>query len=184
MPVNHTILVKAQCKFKGKNGRCKRMTVLTHPYCARHTREVQGVYVAKSTIKMAGLGLFAAKVFKKGETVAEYAGERISTEKYNRRYAKEDYGAYGMSVNRNLVIDARKTSSGIGRYVCDYSGSGKKPNVEYLEEKKKIHIVATRKILPGEEFLVDYGDEIRIAMGIQPAKKKKSIKKRNKVKAK
>jgi SET domain-containing protein len=184
MPVDHTILVTARCKYKSEKGQCKRVTTITHPYCPYHTRQEAGVYVAKSTIKLAGKGLFAAREFKKGETVTLYEGERISTDQYNRRYSKVDYGSYGLAVNRNLVIDARKTSSGVGRYVCDYTGSGKKPNVEYQESKKIIEIVAIRKILPGEEFLVDYGDDIRIAMGFQKAKPKVKAKAKTKSKSK
>lgn len=167
MPVDHTIKVKAQCAFKSEKGRCKRGTVLTHPYCAQHTKEVLGVFIKKSTIPKAGKGLFAARDFKKGESIAEYAGERLTTQQYDKRYDKEGYGSYGMAVNRNLVIDARKTNSGIARFVCDYTGSGQKPNVQYEEHKKKIEVVTLRKIKAGEELFADYGKEIREAMGLE-----------------
>ncbi|MBX9853599.1 MAG: SET domain-containing protein [Cytophagaceae bacterium] len=174
---NHTIFVKARCAFKTKKGRCKRMTVITHPYCAVHTKQELGLVVATSQIKLAGLGLYTTKKIKKGTDIIEYDGERISTGKYNKRYEKEDYGAYGMTVNKRVAIDARKTSSGLGRYVCDYTGSGKKPNTEYLEDKGIVYITAKRDIEPGEELLVDYGREIRVAMGIEPKKKSKKKKK-------
>lgn len=164
---NHTIFVKTQCAFKTDKGRCRRMTVLTHPYCALHTKKILGFIVAPSQIKMAGLGLYTTREIKKGTIVCEYKGEKLTSDQYNRRYAKEDYGAYGMSVKRNLVLDARKTSAGIARYICDYTGSGKKPNVEYQGSKDIVEVVALRKILPGEELLVDYGKEIRKAMGIE-----------------
>lgn len=164
---NHTIFVKAQCSYKTKNGRCKRTTVVTHPYCGYHTKTVLGFIVAPSQIKMAGLGLYTTKEIKKGAIVCEYKGEKLTTDQYNRRYAKDDYGAYGMAAKRNLVLDARKTSSGIARYICDYTGSGKKPNVEYQGSKDIVEVVALRKILPGEELLVDYGSDIRKAMGIE-----------------
>jgi uncharacterized protein len=162
---SHTIYVKAQCSYKTKKGRCKRKTVITHPYCAQHTLEAFGLYVAPSQVKGAGLGLYTTKPIKKGTVIVEYKGEKLTTKQYNERYDKDDYGSYGMEVNSRLVIDARKTSSGLARYVCDYTGSGKKPNTQYQGEKHKVEIIALRNIEPGEELLIDYGKEIRKAMG-------------------
>jgi SET domain-containing protein len=162
---NHTIFVKAQCSYKTEKGRCKKTTVLTHPYCPVHTKKVFGFIVKPSQIKLAGLGLYTTKEIKKGTIIMQYKGEKITTQQYNKRYEKEDYGAYGMEVNSRWVIDARKTSAGLARYICDYTGSRKKPNVEYQGTKHIIDIIALRKILPGEELLVDYGPEIRKAMG-------------------
>lgn len=170
MPVDHTIKVKARCAYESEKGRCKRTTEVTHPYCPQHTREVLGVYVAPSRIPKAGKGLFAARAFKKGETICIYDGELLTTAQYDKRYDKEGYGSYGMTLNRNWVIDARKTSSGVARYICDFNGSGKKPNVEYQEYKRKIEVVVVKKIEPGDELYADYGDEIRIAMGLQKEK--------------
>jgi histone-lysine N-methyltransferase EZH2 len=163
----HTIFVKAQCSFKTPKGRCKRITVLTHPYCSHHTKQVFGLYLAPSQIKLAGLGLYTSRDIKKGEILGHYLGERLTTEQYNKRYAKADYGAYGMAVMRNLVFDARKTNSCLARYICDFTGSGKKPNVEYQGTKDVIEVVALRKIKAGEELLGDYGSDIRKAMGIE-----------------
>jgi SET domain-containing protein len=164
---NHTIKVKAQCKYKDKDGhRCKTMTTITHPYCAKHTRSVLGLFVAKSTIKGAGLGLFTTRPIKKGTYIVEYAGERMPTKKYDLRYEDESHGEYGMEFNKRIAIDARKTSSGLGRYVCDHYGSGKPANVEYLTTTKRIEITAKKNIEAGEELLVSYGREMRKAMGI------------------
>jgi len=184
MPVDHTIKVTAQCAHTSEKGRCKRKTTITHPYCTKHTLEILGVYVAPSTIPKAGKGLFAAKPFKKGETISFYDGELLTTDQYNKRYDKEGYGSYGMTLNRNWVIDARKTTSGVARYICDFTGSGKKPNVEYQEYKKRIEVVTLRKIEEGEELFADYGDEIRIAMGLQEEKPKAKAKAKTKSKKK
>jgi uncharacterized protein len=179
-----TILVKAQCAHKTKKGRCKRITTITHPYCAQHTKEVLGLIIAPSQIKMAGLGMYTTRDIKKGQVIGEYKGEKLTTEQYNRRYAKADYGAYGMAIQRNLVYDARKTNSCLCRYICDYTGSGKKPNVEFQGEKKIIEVITLRKIKAGEELLVDYGSDIRIAMGIEKKPEKKVVKKAAKKKKK
>ncbi len=181
--INHTIKVKARCSFVNDKGkRCAQSTVVTHPYCAEHSLSELGFWVEKSKVPNAGFGLFTNRKYKKGEVVIEYAGEVITQKAYNERYDKEGYGEYGMTLGKTKVIDARKTSSGLGRYICDAYGSDLKKNVQYEEHDKKIEVVAIRKIRPGDELLVSYGKEIRISMGIQQEKekKKKKDKKKNK----
>jgi uncharacterized protein len=181
--INHTIKVKARCAHKSAAGRqCSQITEMTHPYCAKHTLSELGFWVAKSKVPNAGLGLFTNNQYKKGDVVVEYAGEVISQKEYNERYDKEGYGEYGMTLGKNKVIDARKTSAGLGRYICDSYGSDLKKNVQYEEHDKKIEVVAIRKINPGDELLVSYGKEIRISMGIQQEKEKKKKDKKKKKK--
>ncbi|MCO6466523.1 MAG: SET domain-containing protein [Bradyrhizobiaceae bacterium] len=164
----HSITVTARCAYVGKNGRCTRDTSITHPYCGKHTREVLGVRVAKSTVPMAGRGLFAERDFKKGEYIAQYGGEILTTEQYDKRYADDAMGAYGVQLDADRVIDARKTSAGVARYACDYHGSKRKPNAEYVadDEKDEVWVVATRAIKKGDEILTDYGDDMHRAMGL------------------
>ncbi|MBC7488608.1 MAG: SET domain-containing protein [Cytophagaceae bacterium] len=177
--LNHTIKVKARCAYKNEKGqRCKHITVVTHPYCEEHTRSELGFWVAQSTVPNAGLGLFTDRKYKRGDTVLEYSGEVITTKQYNERYVDFGYGEYGMTLGTRRVIDARKTSSGLGRYVCDAYGSELKKNVQYEDYKGKINIIALRKIKSGSEILVSYGKEMRRAMGIQPEKTKKDKKKK------
>ena len=183
--LNHTIKVKARCTYKNDKGqRCKTMTTMTHPFCEDHTRSELGFWIGQSTVPNAGLGLFSSNKYKKGDTIVEYAGEVITTKQYNERYENSGYGEYGMTLGTRRVIDARKTSSGLGRYVCDAYGSEHKKNSQYEEDKGKIHIIAIRKIKPGDEILISYGKEMRRAMGIQPEKSKKDKKKKKKDKKK
>ncbi len=179
--INHSIIVKKQCAYKNEKGtRCKTTCTLTHPYCEEHTASELSFKVAQSTVPHAGLGLFTLKKIKKGEVALLYEGEKLTVAQYNKRYDKEGHGEYGMTLGKKYVIDARKTSSGLGRFVCDFTGSKKKANVEYLDNEGVIEIVAKKKIKAGEELLVDYGDEMRTAMGFQPEDKKKEKKKKDK----
>ncbi|MGN6647692.1 MAG: SET domain-containing protein [Cytophaga sp.] len=178
--INHSIVVKKQCAYKDSTGkRCKTICTLTHPYCPEHTASELSFRVDQSTVPFAGLGLFTLKKIKKGSVALLYEGEKLTIDQYNKRYDKEGHGEYGMTLGKKHVIDARKTSSGLGRFVCDFTGSGKKANVEYLDNDGVIEIVAKKKIKAGEELLVDYGDEMRTAMGFQPEKKKKDKKKKS-----
>jgi SET domain-containing protein len=179
--INHSIVVKKQCAYKDEKGkRCKTICTLTHPYCEEHTESELGLRVAQSSVPFAGLGLFTLKKIKKGAVALLYEGEKLTIDKYNKRYDKEGHGEYGMTLGKKHVIDARETSSGLGRFVCDFTGSDKKANVEYLDNEGVIEIVAKKKIKAGEELLVDYGDDMRIAMGFQSEKPKKDKKKKKK----
>lgn len=179
--INHSIVVKKKCAYKSDKGvACKNKCTVTHPYCEEHTESELHFRVAPSTVPFAGLGLFSLKKIKKGTVALLYEGEKLTTDQYNTRYDKEGHGEYGMTLGEDFVIDARKTSSGLGRYVCDYTGSGKKANVEYLDNEGVIEITAKRKIRIGDELLVDYGDEMRAAMGFASEKKKKKKKKKSK----
>lgn len=185
--INHSIVVKKKCAYKDEKGkRCKTTCTLTHPYCEEHTETELFLRVAQSTVPFAGLGLFSLKKIKKGEVALLYEGEKLTVDQYNKRYDKEGHGEYGMTLGKKHVIDARETSSGLGRFVCDFTGSDKKANVEYMDNEGVIEIVAKKKIKPGDELLVDYGDEMRVAMGFQTEKKKKKKKtdKKNKKKKK
>jgi SET domain-containing protein len=165
----HSIKVTAQCAYEGKKGRCPKETTITHPYCSKHTKKVLGLSVRKSTVPKAGKGLFAERDFKKGEQIAKYAGEILTTAEYDERYGDDAMGAYGVQLDDNRVIDARKTTAGVARYACDYHGSKKKPNAEYVAEEEidEVWVVAIKKIKKGEEILTDYGEEMHRAMGIE-----------------
>lgn len=164
---SHSIRITKRCAFRGSKGRCKRHTTITHPYCAQHTRQVFEVEVRKSNIPKAGLGLFALRTFRKGERVVEYKGERLTVNEYDQRYQEEAMGAYGIQLDEHHVLDARKTTSGLGRYACDFHGSRKLPNVEYLiDDDDRIWLTAVRQINPGDEILADYGEEMHRALGL------------------
>ncbi len=166
MSKNHTIKISAQCAHTANGKRCSRKTTITHPFCAEHTREVLGVEVRPSQIKQAGLGLWAVRDFKKGVLLFEYGGERLAKREYNERYREDIMGAYGIELNRKTIIDARRTDSGVARYICTYQGSGLKPNTEYVSDNKKIEMFTIRPVKAGEELLSDYGDEMLRALGI------------------
>lgn len=165
----HSITVRGRCAHVGRNGRCTQAISVTHPYCPKHTRQVLGLRVAKSSIPNAGKGLFADRDFSIGENIVRYGGEILTTAQYDKRYADDAMGAYGVQLDEDRVIDARRTDAGVARYACDYHGSRRKPNAEYVadDETDEVWVVATRKIKKGQEIFTDYGDEMHRAMGIE-----------------
>lgn len=164
---DQTIYVTTRCAFVDSNLKCcERLTTITHPYCEEHTRLVLGVEVRESSIKEAGLGLWAVRDFPADAYLFNYDGERLTKNDYDARYEQAGIGVYGIAVNKKTVIDARTTSSGVARYICTYQGSGKKKNVQYFSDFGIVEIWTLRAIKAGEELLGDYGKEMTKAMGI------------------
>jgi hypothetical protein len=169
---HHTIRIAARCAHAANGRQCGRTTVVTHPYCWYHTRTELGLEVRRSTIAGAGLGLFAVRPFLPGERIAQYDGERLSADEYQERYEGQALGTFGIELDHNVVLDARRTDSGVARYACDYHGSGGKANAEFVAVLNKrggeVWIIATKSIGVGDEIFVDYGDEMHDAMGVKP----------------
>lgn len=118
----------------------------------------KSVYVRKSLLPGAGLGLFANRNFRKGDRIAEYGGKR----RLWREVKHEDgHNGYLLRLNRTMAIDARPTLHLPGRYANDAAGlvriRGLRNNAEYLIYGDRCFIEATRGIRKGEEILVSYG---------------------------
>ena len=106
----------------------------------------EGVAVKRSS---AGLGLFAARPFKKGERIIEYVGRTISNaEAYTSR------SKYLFEVNKRKTIDGTVRTN-IARYI----NHSCRPNCEPEIERGHIYIDAIKNIKEGEEFSYDYGEE-------------------------
>lgn len=97
----------------------------------------------------AGLGLFAARDFAKGETVIEYVGNRVPA-------SRESVGdnRYLFSVNSRWDIDGRPRWN-TARYV----NHSCRPNCEAVNRRGRIFIVTRRKVRKGDELSYDYGKD-------------------------
>lgn len=106
----------------------------------------QGVVVRRSS---AGLGLFAAKDFAKGETVIEYVGNRIAASEAESR------------PNRYLFrVSTKQDIDGSPRWnTARYANHSCKPNCEAENRGGRIYLVTRRKVSAGEEICYDYGRE-------------------------
>lgn len=98
-----------------------------------------------------GDGLFAAEAISKGQLIVEYTGERIDDAESERRG-----GRYLFEVKKNLVIDGSHPS-----HTARYINHACTPNAEAEHEvtEDRVYIRAVRKIRPGEEITISYGDE-------------------------
>jgi SET domain-containing protein len=101
-----------------------------------------------------GYGVFAARRIRKGTTVLEYLGDRISHAEADSRYEDKDpkdNHTFLFTVDSKTVIDA-----GVNGNEARYVNHGCDPNCQSTTEKKRIFIEAIRTIQPGEELAYDY----------------------------
>lgn len=96
----------------------------------------------------AGLGLFAAVPFKKGETIIEYIGHRITA-------------AEGDALKRAsyiFTVNSRVDINGSPRWnTARYANHSCRPNCESVIRRGCVFIVALKRIQPGDELTYDYG---------------------------
>jgi SET domain-containing protein len=101
-----------------------------------------------------GYGVFALRRIRKGTTVAEYLGERVSHEEADARYEDKDPNdnhTFLFTVDAKTVIDG-----GVGGNDARFINHGCDPNCESTTLDKRIFVEAIRTIQPGEELAYDY----------------------------
>lgn len=104
-------------------------------------------YVVKRA--SAGLGLFATRLYKKGERVIEYVGRTVSQEEATTSRSK-----YLFEISAKKTIDGKPKINTAG-----YINHACRPNCESDIVAGRVFINAIKNILPGEEFTYDYGKE-------------------------
>jgi len=100
-----------------------------------------------------GLGLFATAPIAKGDTIVEYVGERIPTrvaQELDRRRTNK----YLFEIDRHWTIDGSSRKN-LARYV----NHACKPNAEAELVRGRMLYRAVKRIRPGEEITIDYGEE-------------------------
>ncbi|MDB6084789.1 MAG: hypothetical protein JWN43_2670, partial [Gammaproteobacteria bacterium] len=101
-----------------------------------------------------GYGVFALRRIRKGTTVTEYLGDRVSHEEADSRYEDKDPNdnhTFLFTVDSKTVIDG-----GVGGNDARYINHGCDPNCESTTQNKRIYVEAIRTIEPGEELAYDY----------------------------
>ena len=101
-----------------------------------------------------GYGVFAARRIRKGTTVIEYLGDRVSHNEADARYEDKDPNdnhTFLFTVDSKIVIDG-----GVGGNEARYINHGCDPNCTSTAENKRIYVEAIRTIEAGEELAYDY----------------------------
>jgi uncharacterized protein len=99
---------------------------------------------------LAGLGLFATSLIKRGQFVIEYWGTIITDEE-----AEKKGGKYLFNIADTTYTIDGTTRANLARYI----NHSCKPNCEAIQDGKRIFIHAIRTIKPGDELTYDYGKE-------------------------
>jgi SET domain-containing protein len=97
----------------------------------------------------AGLGLFTFSSIRRGQTIIEYVGRRVPT---NR--GDELRNRYIFNVNSRWDIDGSPRWN-----TARYINHSCRPNCEAVERRGRIFIVAKKKIEAGEELTYHYGKD-------------------------
>jgi uncharacterized protein len=101
-----------------------------------------------------GYGVFALRRIRKGSTVIEYLGDRVSHAQADERYADKDPKdghTFLFTVDAKTVIDA-----GVNGNEARFVNHGCDPNCQTVNTNRRIFIEALRTIQPGEELAYDY----------------------------
>ena len=101
-----------------------------------------------------GYGVFALRKIRKGTTITEYLGERVSHDEADSRYENKepnDNHTFLFTVDSKTVIDG-----GVGGNDARFINHGCDPNCQSTTLKKRIYVEAVRTIRPGEELAYDY----------------------------
>ena len=101
-----------------------------------------------------GYGVFALRRIRKGTTVIEYLGERVTHALANERYKDKDPKdghTFLFTIDAKTVIDA-----GVNGNEARFVNHGCHPNCQTVNTGRRIFIEALRTIQPGEELAYDY----------------------------
>ena len=113
---------------------------------------------------MASVGAYSKDGLRKGETVIEYRGKRMTWDEACEQPASDEsdpYHTFLFSLDDGRVIDAA-----IGGNAARWINHSCAPNCEtYEDDRGRVYVAARRKIRPGEELSYDYRLEIEGKVG-------------------
>ncbi len=100
-----------------------------------------------------GLGLFATETIEKRELIVEYTGRRITNAKaVEIEWTRSN--RYLFELNSKWTIDGSSR-----RNIARYANHSCKPNAEPDTVRGRMMYRALKRIRPGTEITIDYGEE-------------------------
>ena len=153
------------------NYNLSRLDVLNGKRCLNLGDDVrlqENIDLIVTPSKIAGIGVVAGRMFNPGETVIEYMGELIGKSVANQQekmYEKLKRGCYMFKIDNDCIIDATMTGNK-ARFInhsCFNCKTREIANHRPINaatghplNKKRILIVACKRINAGEELSYDY----------------------------
>ena len=168
---------RRRCRGDTATGhRCRRVCSLSYPFCWQHTKSRQHLAVRESkALQAAGVrgqkGLYAHQpgkdpVFRRGESIVRYYGERMHDDDLALRYQYEGaphgvvMSPYAMELDDEWSVDAALLR-GVAAYANSPVGTGLRANarleVDDMRWPPRALLVASRHIYHGQEILTQYG---------------------------
>ena len=120
----------------------------------REEMSEQKVKIEARRSQIHGLGVYVVDTIRKGETVVEITGERISSRESDRRHQEseaDDGHTFFFYVDEDTVIDC-----GVNGNVSRFINHSCEPNCETVDDDGRIFVEALRDIEIGEELFFDY----------------------------
>lgn len=139
--------------------------------------EVDYLYTKVSLLPNAGLGLFAAILIYKDETIALFEGEILTPIEAKKRI-EAGMDQYFINLLNGQIMDSKHVDC-FAKYANDasaFNNSGLKNNaIITLDENENVCLKANRNILMGEEILCSYGKKYWTRP--MPKKRRRKLKK-------
>ncbi|XP_068422957.1 lysine methyltransferase 5Ab isoform X2 [Clinocottus analis] len=122
-----------------------------------------------------GRGIFAAKIFKKGEFVVEYHGDllelaaaKIREDQYTQDPQKGCYMYYFQYQTKTYCVDATEETGRLGRLINHSKTGNCQTRLHAIDGTPHLIFVASRDIKAEEELLYDYGDRSKASVLAHP----------------
>jgi len=158
-----------QCNARKPTGdQCGNRVCIGTPFCWIHLEKMYRVRIRDSDY---GKGLFASDkkigardiVFRPGELIVPYFGDRVDTATIDARYGEDYTSPYAVELvpGTGLFEDAA-CKRGVGSLV-NHGNTRRSRNaiLSYNEVDDEVQVIATKNIRNNIEILVDYGDDYR-----------------------
>ncbi|XP_040052175.2 lysine methyltransferase 5Ab isoform X1 [Gasterosteus aculeatus] len=122
-----------------------------------------------------GRGVFASKMFKRGEFVVEYHGDllelaeaKIRETQYTQDPQKGCYMYYFQYQAKTYCVDATEETSRLGRLLNHSKTGNCQTRLHPIDGTPHLILVASRDIEAEEELLYDYGDRSKASVQAHP----------------
>lgn len=122
-----------------------------------------------------GRGVFATRLFQKGEYVVEYHGDLLQitdAKKREAEYAQNPatgcYMYYFQYLCKTYCVDATKETGRMGRLINHSKNGNCQTKLHDINGVPHLILIASRDIDEGEELLYDYGDRSKASIAAHP----------------
>lgn len=151
-------------------GQCSKRTCVGVPLCWMHLLRDGHLRIKTSTVPGANKGLFAVKrgagrdgvVFRRGDLITRYHGERLSEAQVDARYGESN--AYTAPYAVHVVDDLFENGAcvrGVGSMVNHARGARANAKLDVGRGRESV-LRATKVIRNGQEIFIDYGSDYRL----------------------